>query len=195
MNIADRVGRRFLLQAAIAGGAVISIADRASGATTTVNMQLGYLGGGNQIGEVAASAARLFRAGRAGTETATGRPEQRRHRHRRLRPLRGGPGFVQSVADARGIAGHPDQVLCRVRAQHPYAFFSLKKNPVRSAADFRGKRVGIQATGVILLRALMAKNNIDPKDVQIVTIGSEMTPLMTGQVDVVTGWLTKHQRR
>jgi len=59
---------------------------------------------------------------------------------------------------------------------------------VRVPADFRGKKVGIQATGVILLRALLAKNGIDANDVEIVTIGSDMTPLMTGQVDVVTGW-------
>ncbi len=61
---------------------------------------------------------------------------------------------------------------------------------MRTPADFPGKKVGIQATGVILLRALLAKNKIDPKDVQIVTIGSDMMPLLTGQVDVVTGWLT-----
>jgi NitT/TauT family transport system substrate-binding protein len=74
--------------------------------------------------------------------------------------------------------------------KHPYTFFSLQKNPVRTPADFPGKKVGIQATGVILLRALLAKNKIDAKDVQIVTVGSDMMPLMTGQVDVVTGWLT-----
>ena len=74
--------------------------------------------------------------------------------------------------------------------KHPYAFFSLPKNPVRSPADFPGKRVGIQATGVILLRALMAKNGISTDDVKIVTIGSDMAPLLTGQVDVVTGWVT-----
>ena len=43
---------------------------------------------------------------------------------------------------------------------------------------------------MILLRALLAKNKIDMKDVQVVTIGSDMMPLLTGQVDVVTGWLT-----
>ena len=32
--------------------------------------------------------------------------------------------------------------------KHPYAFFSLAKNPVRTPADLRGKKVGIQATGV-----------------------------------------------
>jgi ABC-type nitrate/sulfonate/bicarbonate transport system substrate-binding protein len=61
---------------------------------------------------------------------------------------------------------------------------------VRTPADFPGKKVGIQATGVILLHALLAKNKIDPKEVEVVTIGSDMMPLMTGQVDVVTGWVT-----
>ena len=53
--------------------------------------------------------------------------------------------------------------------EHPYAFFSLKKNPIREPKDLIGKKVGIQATGVILLRALLAKNKIPEKDVQIVT--------------------------
>ena len=53
-----------------------------------------------------------------------------------------------------------------------------------------GKKVGIQATGMVLLRALLAKNKIAEKDVNIIPIGGDMTPLMTGQVDVVTGWLT-----
>ena len=74
--------------------------------------------------------------------------------------------------------------------EHPYTFFSLKKKPVREPKDLIGKKVGIQATGVILLRALLAKNKIAEKDVEIVTIGADMAPLLTGQVDVVTGWLT-----
>ena len=73
---------------------------------------------------------------------------------------------------------------------HPYTFFSLKKKPVHEPKDLIGKKVGIQATGVILLRALLAKNKIAEKDVEIVTIGADMAPLLTGQVDVVTGWLT-----
>jgi NitT/TauT family transport system substrate-binding protein len=61
---------------------------------------------------------------------------------------------------------------------------------VRTPADFLGKKVGIQATGAILLRALLAKNKIPESEVKIITMGAEMSPLMTGQVDVVTGWLT-----
>ena len=43
---------------------------------------------------------------------------------------------------------------------------------------------------MILLNALLTKNKIAEKDVEIVIIGADMTPLLTGQVDVVTGWLT-----
>jgi NitT/TauT family transport system substrate-binding protein len=186
----SHLGRRLLLQAAIAGGAAFTITDRAAGATAVVNMQLGYLGGGNQIGEVAAMQLGYFE--QEGLEL-------------QLQP--GGPSNdgIAIVASGRFEVGQvssspslmlavsqdiPIKCFAVSAQQHPYAFFSLKKNPVRSAADFRGKRVGIQATGLILLRALLAKNNIDPKDVEVVTIGAEMTPLMTGQVDVVTGWLT-----
>ena len=73
--------------------------------------------------------------------------------------------------------------------KHPYTFFSLRR--IRCArCRFPRQKGRHPGTGVILLRALLAKNKIDPKDVQIVTIGSDMMPLMTGQVDVVTGWLT-----
>jgi NitT/TauT family transport system substrate-binding protein len=53
-----------------------------------------------------------------------------------------------------------------------------------------GKKIGIQSTGMVLLRALLAKNKIDEKSMTIIPIGSDMTPLLTGQVDTVTGWLT-----
>jgi len=53
-----------------------------------------------------------------------------------------------------------------------------------------GKKIGIQATGRILLTALLKKHGIAEKDVEVVVIGSELTPLLTGQADAVTGWLT-----
>ena len=74
--------------------------------------------------------------------------------------------------------------------KHPFTFFSLAKNPVKKPADLVGKKVGIPSTAAILLRALLAKNKIAEKDVTVVTVGSDMAPLLTGQVDVVTGWLT-----
>jgi NitT/TauT family transport system substrate-binding protein len=61
---------------------------------------------------------------------------------------------------------------------------------VATAKDMVGKKVGIQPTGVVLLKALLAKNNIPESGVEIIPIGADMSPLLTGQVDVVTGWQT-----
>jgi NitT/TauT family transport system substrate-binding protein len=173
-----------------ATGAVIWIANRTARATETVEMQLGWIGGGNQLGEVAALQLGYF--GDVGLD---------------LKIVPGGPNNdgIAGVASGRSAVGQvsssPSLMLAvsqdlpircfAVSAQkHPYAFFSLAKNPVHTPAELRGKKVGIQATGVVLLRALLAKNNMDIKDVQVVTIGSDMMPIMTGQVDVVTGWVT-----
>ncbi len=155
-----------------------------------VNLQLGWLLSGNQIGEVCAKAMGYYDA--EGIE---------------LKFQAGGPsidgvavvaagrfevGQVSSSPSLMLAASQDIPVVCFATGaqEHPYTFFSLKKNAVREPKDLVGKKVGIQATGVILLRALLAKNNIPEKDVTIVTIGADMAPLLTGQVDVVTGWLT-----
>ena len=180
--------RRTLIAAGVAAAAGARAARAAS--LQPMEMQLGWIGGGNQLGEVVALQLGYF--AEEGLE---------------LKIVPGGPNNdgIAGVASGRSAVGQvsssPSLMLAAsqdlpvrcfaVSAQkHPYAFFSLPRAPVRTAADFRGKKVGIQATGVVLLRALLKKNDIDAKDVTIVTIGSDMTPVMTGQVDVVTGWLT-----
>ena len=172
------------------GGAVITLTDRASGAIATVNMQLGWIGGGNQIGEVSAFQLGYFEQEGLDFKIQPGGPN-----NDGIAIVASGRYEVGQVSSSPSLMlavsqDIPIKCFAVSAQQHPYAFFSLKQNPVRSAADFRGKKVGIQATGLILLRALLAKNNIDMKDVQVVIIGSEMTPLMTGQVDVITGWVT-----
>ena len=61
---------------------------------------------------------------------------------------------------------------------------------MRSARDLVGKRIGVSPTSLILVRALLAKNAIDLRDVTLVMTGSDMDPLVKGEVDVMTGWLT-----
>lgn len=155
-----------------------------------VNLQLGWILTGNQLGEACAKALGYYE--QEGIEM-------------RFQP--GGPSVdgVPVVAAGRyevgQVSSSPSLMLAAsqdlpVRCfavgaqQHPYTFFSLKKNPVHEPKDLVGKRVGIQATGVILLRALLAANKIPDDSVKVVPIGAEFTPLMTGQVDVITGWLT-----
>src|SRR6478736_2650247 len=185
------IDRRGFLKSAGAAAAtsLISVDANAQG-KPVVNMQLGWLLSGNQIGEVCAK--QLGYYDQEGIE---------------LRFQAGGPnidgvavvaagryevGQVSSSPSLMLAASQDIPVVCFATGaqEHPYAFFSLKKNAVREPKDLVGKKVGIQATGVILLRALLAKNNIPEKDVTIVTIGADMSPMLTGQVDVATGWLT-----
>jgi NitT/TauT family transport system substrate-binding protein len=184
-----RLPRRHLLGAA-AGTALLSVAPGARAATTQVSLQLGWLIGGNQLGDIAAMQLGYFKDEGIDLRIDAGGPNN------------DGVAVVASGRDTIGqLSSSPSLMLAAsqdipvrciaVGAQkHPYAFFSLSKNPVRKPADLKGKRVGIQATGVILLRALLAKNGMSESDVKIVTLGSDMAPLLTGQVDVITGWVT-----
>lgn len=171
-------------------GGFLSTGALAQSGKTKVNLQLGWLAGNNQIGEIVAKQLGYYAA--EGLEIA-------------IQP--GGPSIdgLAIVASGRFEAGQissspslmlaasqdiPVKAFATGLQQHPYAFFSLKKKPIQSPKDMIGKKIGIQATGLVLLRALLAKNGISEKDLQIVTIGSDMSPLLTGQVDAVTGWVT-----
>lgn len=174
---------------AVGLGPVLSVESFAQ-AKPVLNLQLGWLSSGNQLGEICAKALGYYEA--EGFEL-------------KIQP--GGPN-VDGVAvvaagryDAGQVSSSPSLMLAvsqdipikcfAAGAQvHPFTFFSLKKNPVREPKDMIGKKIGTQATSVILLRALLAKNKIAEKDVTVIPIGADMTPLMTGQVDIVTGWLT-----
>src|SRR5258708_1113383 len=158
------------------GGAIITIAHHASAAAAIVNMQLGWLGGGNQIGEVAAFQLGYFEQEGLDFKIQPGGPN-----NDGIAIVASGRYEVGQVSSSPSLMlavsqDIPIKCFAVSAQQHPYAFFSLKQNPVRSAADFRGKKVGIQATGQVLLRALLAKNNIDIKDVTVVVIGSGETP-------------------
>jgi NitT/TauT family transport system substrate-binding protein len=185
------VGRRTLLQAGAGlATALVAPIKPVSAQTTALNMQLGWLGGGNQLGEVCAHQLGYFKEEGLDLHIQPGGPN-----NDGIAIVASGRYEVGQVSSSPSLMLAVSQdipIRCfAVSAQkHPYAFFSLPKSPVRTPEDFRGKKVGIQATGVILLHALLAKNKIDPKEVEIVTIGSDMMPLTTGQVDVVTGWVT-----
>jgi NitT/TauT family transport system substrate-binding protein len=179
-----------LTAAAAAGiGPLLSVDGFAQG-KPVVNLQLGWLLSGNQLGEVCAKALGYYDAEGIDVKFQAGGPN-----------IDGVAIVAAGRYEAGQVSSSPSLMLAvsqdipikcfATGAQvHPYTFFSLKKKPVNEPKDLIGKKVGIQATGVILLRALLAKNKIAEKDVEIVTIGADMAPLLTGQVDVVTGWLT-----
>jgi len=183
--------RRTLLKgaAAVAAGAMVDVEARAQG-RAVVNLQLGWLLSGNQIGEVCAKQLGYYEA--EGLE---------------LRFQGGGPNIDGVAVVAAGrfeigqVSSSPSLMLassqdipirCFAAGEqvHPFSYISRGRNPVRQPRDLIGKKIGTQSTAVILLRALLAKNGIAERDVQIIPMGADMSPVMTGQVDVVTGWLT-----
>ena len=188
-----RLSRRQLLRRSAAAALMAAGLPRVGhtqAKTETVNLQLGWLAGDNQIGEIVAKELGYFEA--EGLNVL-------------IQP--GGPSIdgVAIVASGRfeigQISSSPSLMLAAsqkipvkcfaVGAQeHPYAFFSLAKNPIRTPKDLIGKRVGIQATGKILLTAMLKKQNIPEKDVEVITVGADYTPLLSGQVDTITGWVT-----
>src|SRR5271170_7786830 len=188
--------RRGLLKggAAALAGSSLSLAigshAKAQSGAQKVNMQLGWLTGGNQIGEVAAKRLGYFdeekinfaiQAGGPNIDgvaiVASGRYE--------VGQVSSSPSLM--LAASQGI---PVTCFAVGAQQHPYAFFSLPRAPIRTPKDMIGRKIGVQATGQILLAALLRKNGIPDDQVEKVIIGSDMTPLMTGQVDAVTGWIT-----
>jgi len=186
--------RRSLLKGAAATGLAASgllpAGGFAQGKTQTVNLQLGWLAGNNQIGEVSAKHLGYFEEEKLNVVIQPGGPSidgvaivaSGRHEI----------GQVSSSPSLMLAASQKIPVVCFATGlqQHPYAYFSLPKKPVRAPRDLIGKKVGIQATAKVLLNALMKKHDIAEKDVEIVIIGSEMTPILTGQTDVVSGWIT-----
>ncbi len=190
------MNRRSLLKSAgavvgLAGaGTLVSIKPAFAQDTFDVTLQLGWLASNGILGEVVADKKGFF-----ADEGLS------------LNIVAGGPNVdgVASVASGRAnlgqISSSPSLMLARSAGlpvkciatgyqKHPFTYFSLKSNPVNKPADFIGKKVATNGTARILFEALLAQNGISQDDVEISVMGSDMAPLMTGQVDVVTGWNT-----
>ncbi len=195
LQSASSLSRRGVLQYGAAMGGVATVssfigieavaADRAK-----VNMQLGWLASNGILGEVAAKREGYYDDLDIELEVTPGGP---------------GVDGVASVAAGRAGVGQlsssPSLMLARsagipVKAfaagyqKHPFTYFSLANDPIRTPSDMVGKTIATQPTAVILLKALLAKNGIPEDQVEIVKMGSDMNQLLTGQASAVTGWQT-----
>ncbi|HLJ61784.1 MAG TPA: ABC transporter substrate-binding protein [bacterium] len=100
-------------------------------------------------------------------------------------------GNVSSVAVLVNARSHglPVKAFATALQKHPFAFIFLTKSGIRTPRDFAGKTIGIQATARPLLEAVLAKYQIPPDKVKVLFVGGDTHPLVTGQVDVITGWI------
>ncbi|MGQ0569945.1 MAG: ABC transporter substrate-binding protein [Armatimonadota bacterium] len=175
---------------AMAGGGLSSLAQPAHAQQlVTMSEQLGWFLNSQMAGDVAAIEKGFFRE--AGIDL-------------KLQP--GGPAIdpVQVVAGGGTTFGNAASigVLLNARAQglpikawgtalqkHPFAFIFYAGSGIRTPKDFEGKTIGIQPTARPLLEAVLKKHNVPKDRVKIVFVGGDTVPLVTRQVDVITGWI------
>lgn len=188
--LGSMVGAAGVVAAGIGTGSFISVHPAKAAGTFKIRLQLGWLASNGILGEVAADKMGFFAEEGLELEIIPGGPNV------------DGVGSVASGANNFGsISSSPSLMLARSAGlpvkciaagyqQHPFTYFSLDRSPVLEPKDLIGKKVATQGTARILLRALLAKNGISEDDVEVSVMGGDMGPLMTGQVDVVTGWNT-----
>ncbi len=116
----------------------------------------------------------------------------------------GGPNLltenlVATGADTFGLSGGTDSVFAArdkglpvvcIGVAHqltPFVFVAHKDGPVKTVADFKGKKVTTWFTGANhVLSAMLSKVGINPSDVTIQPQQVSVTPFVDKQIDVVT---------
>ena len=119
----------------------------------------------------------------------------------------GGPDFpaVQMVAGGNeqfGVTGADQILIARSKGvpvvavaviyrRNPFVLFSLAKSGIKTPADYVGKKVGVKIGGneELIYRAVLAKAGIDKSKLTEIPVKFDITPLLTGDIDVWPGYL------
>ncbi len=119
----------------------------------------------------------------------------------------GGPDFpaVQMVTGGNeqfGVTGADQILIARSKGvpvvavaviyrRNPFVLFSLAKSGIKAPADFVGKKIGVKIGGneELIYRAVLAKAKIDKAKLTEIPVKFDITPLLTGTIDVWPGYL------
>jgi NitT/TauT family transport system substrate-binding protein len=108
--------------------------------------------------------------------------------------VRQNPDFIginssnPSLVNAQA-AGYPLVSIAAFYQKHPNGFLFLKDSGIEGYEDFVGKTIGVQAEGEYLLDVILALNDIDKSEIEVVRVGYDPTPLLTGQIDAYMAWV------
>ncbi len=91
------------------------------------------------------------------------------------------------LARAEGV---PIKAIAVMHQESPVVFFSLKESGINEPKDFLGKKIGMKfGTNVETeYRAMMGKLRLDMKKVNEVPAKFDLTPILTKQVDIWSGY-------
>jgi NitT/TauT family transport system substrate-binding protein len=92
------------------------------------------------------------------------------------------------IARSKGV---PVVALAVIYRRNPFVLFSLAKSGIKTPADFVGKNVGVKIGGneELIYRAVLSKAKIDKSKLTEIPVKFDITPLLTGTVDVWPGYL------
>jgi NitT/TauT family transport system substrate-binding protein len=92
------------------------------------------------------------------------------------------------IARSKGV---PVVALAVIYRRNPFVLFSLAKSGIKTPADFAGKTIGVKIGGneELIYRAVLAKAGIDTTKLTEMPVKFDITPLLTGTVDVWPGYL------
>ncbi len=96
-----------------------------------------------------------------------------------------------SVGAAVAEQDAPLKIIATTFQKNPFTILSLKSGGnIATPADLKGKKIGVQDSNASVFAALLNANGIDPKDVTIVPVDFDPTPLINGEVDGFMAYLT-----
>jgi NitT/TauT family transport system substrate-binding protein len=119
----------------------------------------------------------------------------------------GGPDFpaVQMVAGGNeqfGVTGADQILIARGKGvpvvalavfyrKNPFVLFALTKSGIDKPAKFPGKNIGVKIGGneELIYRAVVKSAGVDSSQITETPVKFDITPLLTGQVDVWPGYL------
>lgn len=187
------INRRTLLKGSIAaglGGAMVSFGPAFADDGVEVRIQFDWLIGNGQLGDIVAQQKGFFKEEGLVAVFGPGGPNAQT-----VPPVLAGQAAAGQFSSTAQLltayeAGRPLLLFASGFRRSPYAYISLPGKPIRTPQDLVGKTVAINPNGRYLLDLIMAKSGLDVSTVKVVTMGADMTPLLTGQVDAVTGFLT-----
>jgi ABC-type nitrate/sulfonate/bicarbonate transport system substrate-binding protein len=101
----------------------------------------------------------------------------------------GTSSFLSRIVDA--VNAGPDLVVVGAGLQQsPIGLMSMADNPIQSAEDILGKRIGLQEGSTSEIRLILELNGLDPDNWTEVPVGFNPGPLLDGEVDGYYAYLT-----
>ncbi|MDN3494959.1 ABC transporter substrate-binding protein [Planococcus sp. APC 4015] len=96
-----------------------------------------------------------------------------------------------SVGAAVAEQDAPLKIVATTFQKNPFTILSLTDGgDIATPEDLIGKKIGVQDSNASVFAALLAANDIDPADLEIVPVDFDPTPLINGEVDGFMAYLT-----